>query len=266
MKNLRFTHGSLAWPAPHPLPCTKSSPSNRLVEAISISRRPSFVTSAATPPAGFQSSFCDMANPTMGPPNRGRLGRMRLKLAVGPKNTSIDLLANGDDSKVGELYLTRQNGFLVGRWIHVEPELRQRGWGTRLWEEGLRVARAQGVQLTSDKTRSPFVEAFWRKQAARGRAECVQPGRGIYHTPPVHNLVHDMRRACGLELRAMQAHGSFIGEDPQVWLDRCTLRKVRAALKSAPKPDAGTPPGWPCRRWGIRPTYAGSSLAGVRFR
>jgi GNAT superfamily N-acetyltransferase len=194
---------------------------------------------------------------------------MRFKTHVGPKITSIDLFANGDDSKVGELHLARVNAhLLVGRWIHVEPELRRYGWGTRLWEQGLRVARAQGLQLASDKTRSPFMEAFWRKQAAKGRAECIQRGRGTYHTPPLLNLATDMRRACAFDMRMAQAQGTFpLSENEKLWLDRCVLTRVRAALRHAPKP-AGKPNDqhWPCRRWGIRPTYAGSALDGLRGR
>lgn len=190
---------------------------------------------------------------------------MRFKTTVGPKNAFIDLFTNGDDSKVGELHLSRRNGFLVARWIHVEPELRRHQWGTRLWEKGLEVARAQGVQLASDKTRSPFAEAFWRKQERRGRAECVQHGRGIYHAPVVRNLALDMRRACRLELAEFKASGGSLLREEGLWITRCTLGKVRAALRASPKPE-GLPgsPYWPCRRWAIRPTYAGDSLAALR--
>lgn len=62
--------------------------------------------------------------------------------------------------------------------IQVDASLQRCGVGTRLYEEIAKVACAEGRTLRSDRRRTGYSEAFWRKQASKGRATCT-PGSGI---------------------------------------------------------------------------------------
>lgn len=66
---------------------------------------------------------------------------------------------------------------------HVDPELRRRGFGTKLYEAAAHFACSEyGVPLASDTIRSRAAEHFWRKQLRKKRARCV--GRGGKHREP----------------------------------------------------------------------------------
>lgn len=75
--------------------------------------------------------------------------------------------------------------FRVGQ-VEVDPDYRSLKIGTRLYEHMLQYACRKGGILASDTLRSPFAEAFWRKQAAKGRAVCGRPDHfqgDVYMTP-----------------------------------------------------------------------------------
>lgn len=124
--------------------------------------------------------------------------------------------------------------------IEVEPEHRRNRLGTRLYERALVWGCGQpGVlAITSDTVRSPFAEAFWRKQQAKGRAKCVGTG-GDEYPDPIE------------ELRARVREGT---------LSRAEFDRMVAPL---PKAVRGR---WPCERFVIDCASRPSSLDGVRRR
>lgn len=86
-----------------------------------------------------------------------------------------------DGKRWGMVEAVRKNfndDFFVGM-AKVEDAVQGCGVGTRLYETLKReVCRKLKGVLISDITRTTASEMFWRKQVAKGRAECAVPGRG----------------------------------------------------------------------------------------
>jgi len=98
----------------------------------------------------------------------------------------IDRCTNARDPDVVSLRAMR-NGRIVGRMdvyegdrhgeltvgvVEVEKAHRKQRVGTQLYEGAVREACRRKLTLASDTMRSPFAEAFWRKQQLKGRAFC----------------------------------------------------------------------------------------------
>jgi GNAT superfamily N-acetyltransferase len=62
--------------------------------------------------------------------------------------------------------------------IELEPGIRGKRLGTKLYEVAASAACDLNLPLVSDQVRSHFAEAFWRKQRSKGRAYTVEGGRG----------------------------------------------------------------------------------------
>jgi GNAT superfamily N-acetyltransferase len=74
--------------------------------------------------------------------------------------------------------------------IKLVPAAQRRRLGTKLYEVAAEAACTLGLPLVSDDVRSPFAEAFWRKQTSKGRAYPVE-GRGhVYAGPRVDAEEH----------------------------------------------------------------------------
>jgi len=111
------------------------------------------------------------------------------------------------------------------------PSLLRQRIGTPAYEIAAQEACRQGRRLTSDDVRSPFAEAFWRKQAKKGRAVCLTKG---------------------------EAGGN-------VW--RSDSLPIPASLPQ-PKTIRGKRDRWPCLWWGMKPSVctspSGVSLSGLK--
>ncbi len=140
------------------------------------------------------------------------------------KTSSVELTARRDGRKVGHAFLDTHKGALVVGEIEVSECARRSRVGTRLYEAALVVGCRAGLPVTSDSMRSQYAEAFWRKQASKGRAVC-EAGRGSVYEAPTGGIRRDM---------------PIPGED-----------------------DAGDP-AWDCARYVVSAPCGVSSLAGTK--
>jgi GNAT superfamily N-acetyltransferase len=136
----------------------------------------------------------------------------------------VSLRAKRDGRTVGrmDLYEGERAGELTVGVIEVEKAHRKQRVGTQLYEGAVREACRRGLALASDSMRSPFAEAFWRKQASKNRALC------------------DGERG-----------DAFYGEEAA----------FRAPLPQ-PVIEAGGSAKWPCRRFVVKTPCAVTSLEG----
>jgi hypothetical protein len=79
-------------------------------------------------------------------------------------------------------------------YIEVKEALRGSGVGTVLYEQMLAEACEANALFRSDSHRSPFAEAFWRKQERKGRATCYAGKGGTEYLTPMRELVRDLRQ------------------------------------------------------------------------
>jgi hypothetical protein len=78
---------------------------------------------------------------------------------------------------VGKIKANREGARHLGvSWVSVSPNYMRCGIGTRLYTVAAHAACKEGLRLASDDLRSPFSQAFWEKQVAKGRARCVRKG------------------------------------------------------------------------------------------
>lgn len=96
---------------------------------------------------------------------------------------AIEFIVMDGSRKAAEAELVERNGALVVGVIHVNSKHRRTGVGTKLYEAMLEEACSRGMTLQSDVDRTPYAEAFWRKQVSQGRAMCGGEGRGNYVEP-----------------------------------------------------------------------------------
>ena len=143
------------------------------------------------------------------------------------KSSAVELTARRNGREVGHAFLDTVKGSIVVGEIEVEEAARRGGVGTRLYEAAVAVGCRAGLPVASDSMRSPYAEAFWRKQQNKGRAACV-PGRGSVYDQPTRGRSSD-----GLPIP---------GED-----------------------DAGDP-AWQCERYIVRAPCDVRTLAGLRRR
>lgn len=133
--------------------------------------------------------------------------------------------------------LGREKPKLTIGYIEVKEEVRKGGVGTALYEAMLAEACSMGADLLSDDHRSPFAEAFWRKQARKERAVCIPGEGGTEYTVPMRELQRDLKA----------------GKVTQAAFDEMT--------KDLPVPIDGM---WPCERFEITKPCDITSLRGLR--
>lgn len=168
----------------------------------------------------------------------------------------------------------------------VDASYRMDKVGTALYEVAAAYACEHGKTLASDETRSEFSEAFWRKQARKGRVSCLQDNEGGEEIEPD---IDDIYREYGDDVADDMGYESVdeaMEEDPdglyeQLYriqadnteydapeanyypspllalerryyngdIDEDEYERIRDRL---PEPEDG-PAGqyWPCRKWGI---------------
>lgn len=67
----------------------------------------------------------------------------------------------------------RGDGAVRVRIMQVDKQWRRQGVGTAMYEAAAHAAcERYGLPLSSDDTRSPAAEEFWRKQERKGKAVC----------------------------------------------------------------------------------------------
>lgn len=119
------------------------------------------------------------------------------------------------------------------------------GLGTKLYERALRATCdvAGSNDLISDTVRSPFSEAFWRKQERKGRAECIgDGGRSRYFDAPLRDAEDAFAARFGRGYKETKEWKQFVSRLP-------------------------TPNGrrWPCDYYAIECQGRPDSLTGVRY-
>lgn len=192
---------------------------------------------------------------------------MKKKYAIREAHAGVfDVLVDG--KFVGGIDLTPHQGHLTVGRVNVETPLRGEGAGTQLYEAALREACKAGLPLSSDSYRSAFAEAFWRKQARKGRAVCSckgDDGAEVYNVP-ITTLLIDLREGCLVQARRRRTVTQRF--DDFDWAEKCAQAKLKAmtALLPKPKRTPGGRPFWPCARWTIPLSKCGSSLDGLRRR
>lgn len=104
-----------------------------------------------------------------------------------PKCSEVKVKQRPDSAKAKTLfYSVSMGGRLVGEaeayingnrlevgYIDIDKSVRSCGVGTRVYQHLYKTACKRGLVLSSDIVRSPLSENFWKKQARKGRATCI---------------------------------------------------------------------------------------------
>lgn len=98
-----------------------------------------------------------------------------------------------DGKRAGSLELYGDDGGLVVGTIEVSDKHRRRGIGTALYEAAVELGCRARLPVMSDSMRSPFAEAFWRKQHAKGRAVCRGDGGSVFWEPSYRALPDEVK-------------------------------------------------------------------------
>lgn len=98
--------------------------------------------------------------------------------APGGSVIQISAHANGRQVGVVEGIPDPEDRTVKIHGIHVNAELRRCGVGTMLYTKLAQRVCAGGANLVSDTIRQEAAEMFWRKQVAKGRAECIERWTG----------------------------------------------------------------------------------------
>jgi hypothetical protein len=132
-------------------------------------------------------------------------------------------------------------------WI----EAHKRGVGTKLYELGFEAARRLGCTLASDTTRSPYAEAFWRKQERKGRAHC-EAGGGRLPQPRVARSGEVFWSDDILERARSHSRKIAPGMTPAQRALALKHHAVQAIPEGLPRPKFHPELGryrWPCHRY-----------------
>lgn len=114
---------------------------------------------------------------------------MAVKLSVERLEYAFAVSAYEGKKRVGRIGvikwnppLTPHRTFMKVARIDVDESMRRQGLGTKLYERAARVAceARYGKPLASDTDRSPMSDGFWRKQAAKGRAQRDETSWAFY--------------------------------------------------------------------------------------
>jgi len=169
--------------------------------------------------------------------SKTKVGDLDLETCGPDEAGRYELVArDATEQAVGKVSLYRgDRRDLVISYIVVNPEARTKRLGTSLYERALRLACKEKRVLASDETRSPFAEAFWRKQQKKNRAICEGKGGEVYGTP-----IRILRRS--------------------VLEGKLTQEAFDAILAKLPDPEGSY---WPCGRYYIPNPCKTRSLKGL---
>lgn len=141
-------------------------------------------------------------------------GDVRVEACYARTDRSVRLTARRDGAVVGKAILDTARGRVVVGEIEVSEGARRSRVGTTLYEAAVQIGCKAGLEVSSDSMRSPYAEAFWRKQESKARAVCV-PGRGQVYDAPTR----------GRSTEGLPRPGEDAAGDP-VW--HCARYTVRA--------------------------------------
>lgn len=145
--------------------------------------------------------------------------------------------------------------------IDVDESFRRKKLGTAIYEEMLAFACSKGAPVRSDELRSHYAEAFWRKQAQKGRATCRKPlepaqyPAGMVFTEPLYKV----RRGIADKCRTKHPYS-------QKDADACTEKGMEKVMSTLPEPKMREGYGayWECDDYELSLKSCGSSLDGLR--
>lgn len=127
---------------------------------------------------GTSTDFCELQDVTI----RGT--RMEFKRCELPSGITYRLYTDDNEYPNGEMVIKhdRDQSSTVD-YISVDDKNQKKGVGTFLYEAAAKDACQLGYALKSSDYRSEFSEAFWQKQALKGRASCIAGRGGLFITP-----------------------------------------------------------------------------------
>ena len=156
-----------------------------------------------------------------------------------------DVVLLPDDA--AQLVLRRQTPPPKRRMIATQATvpypLRRAGVGTAMYELALQRSCKKRLLLRSDRERSPFIEAFWRKQASKGRARCLTRNHAG------ENNVWDAPLEAELERIASMCSAMHPGDFQAA---RACARDRADILRGALPAPRHHGRGWPCLFWGLK--------------
>lgn len=139
--------------------------------------------------------------------------------------------------------------------IRVRPAEQQKKLGTVIYEIFADLACRQNKTLISDLTRSPFAEAFWRKQERKGRASCNAPNKEKDDNVYLEPVKYTAQELCP--------------NWPELEAKKCRVRKERELLAKLPRPEVDPERGrtyWPCERYALNASACGSTLEALNVK
>lgn len=166
-----------------------------------------------------------------------RIGKHTLQTCSNPFSVDFEVKrVDGANIARATLKALDNNAYKVS-YIEVDRSARQERLGTRLYERLVSTACKAGRTLESDSMRSPFAEAFWRKQQAKGRARC-EGSPGYVYDEPIRALEERVDRG----LLSRDAYEKILDKLPQY--DKRTEH-------------------WPCRKYVVGSPCTTKSLKGL---
>jgi len=134
---------------------------------------------------GFLRSLADTKDPCTTQDVEIQGTHRELKRCELPSKVTYRLYEKRSLHPEGEMLLLKKDKekAVVVDYITVDNNRRKAGVGTSFYEMAAKEACRLGYTLQSSDYRSEFSEAFWRKQARKGRASCAAGRAGYFSTP-----------------------------------------------------------------------------------
>lgn len=182
-------------------------------------------------------------------------------------NREVNFTARVDGKYVGNLSVIRaiERPFYRVNNSKVELAFRGQGIGKALYNAAAAHACRNRRKLVSDTQRSEWAEAFWRTQARRGRARCMELNkrnlpfddyRLNYFPGPKDALFEHLYNECN------KLH-NFDHEKAR----RCADRALKLEMRGLPRPVRFTTIAnysalrWPCFRWATKKSSCNQTTA-----
>lgn len=85
---------------------------------------------------------------------------------------------------MGSLTVTWTDNRAIVTDVRVRTEIARKGLATRMYEAAAKLAETRRLPLSSDVSRYPGADAFWKKQVAAGRAQAIKVGPNAFQLDP----------------------------------------------------------------------------------
>lgn len=106
-----------------------------------------------------------------------------IRVEVCPEAGDVIVTAYKGSTMIGQAILEPSPGTRSLKVGEINVVKKRGGVGTRLYEAAVRIGCKAGLAVASDSMRSPFAEAFWRKQVSKGRATCERGPSRVHRVP-----------------------------------------------------------------------------------